>query len=920
MNRFCRLLWGKPSSVTIRADLIVYEVDGCKGSLPLSEYRNSHCEDTILGLFGCDLILAGSGNQRVVIPGLKKKDAVFLKDRLDKEARELLIRKARAFIEKNEEEIEVAWETLQTDKYISKRELCNWIEKYSEIRGLAFIPESSISSEAAKQCLKVFLDPDNWRRSRNDVWVIKEIEDHGAFLDSVTGKSLTVNQKKAVVAHDNAVLVVAGAGTGKTTTVITKVAYLLRRGLCKAEDIMLLSFSKAAANELRERIASVTDKQIEARTFHSLGLEIVTEATGVKPAIAGKNTEKILIQILSGIMIEGGKLASQLVRYMAYDFYPDKKEHDFRSKKTQLSWATQIDITTLNGEQVKSNQEAQIANWLLLNGIRYEYESAYRQTKTGNRVRRVYKPDFYLPDYDIYIEHWGISRAGETRHGINREKYMEQMRWKQELHHKFETTLVETFSYQGFEGDLEQSLEKQLRARGVEIRPLSSEELSKMKCIRERAKVMATFLARCMALYKGNHESFELLSQKLQDPKAADREKRFLPIFESVLEKYQAILDMRGEIDFGDMITKAASLVRSGEYKSRFSVIIIDEFQDISKGRAFLIQCLLNQIEDARLTCVGDDWQSIYRFNGSDVSLMTEFDENWGDSIKINLDQTQRFGQELEELSTKFITSNPRQIQRDLKGSGSLGHAAVHITKNDAKTIIKEIQSTSALTDPDVLILGRYNHSIEKVDSHFKSMTAHQSKGLEADYVIIQDLGVGKYGFPSGIEDDPIISLFLAEREDHPNAEERRLFYVALTRARKEVWLIPAMNGTSPFIEELIEDEKYTGLVTRDKHLVEEGIACPECSGDMLVRTNRMGGVFLGCGYYPRCSGTISGCPKCGKSIPKRQDGAAVCSSCDWSSPACSQKGCHHGYKIQRTGPHGVFTGCSEFSKTGCRG
>jgi len=924
-----RLLWGKPSAVVVRGDSIIFEVDGTKGSLPLAEYQNSHCEETFLGLFGTDLILLGQGGQRFTVPGLKKKDAVFLKGRLDMASRELATRRARVFLEEKDDEIRGAWDSLQHDHYISKRELFAWMGKYSEIKGLAYIPVTAISSEEALSCRMVFLDADAWRKGRNDVWVANEIREKEAFLDSVTGKTLTPSQKEAVVTHDNAVLVVAGAGTGKTTTVITKVAYLLQKGICRPEDILLLTFSKAAAKELRERITSVTDAKIEARTFHSLGLEIIKEGSG-KPAFSGKasDIERILNQILAKIMEEGSEATKLLIRYLAYAFYPEKKEHEFPDQKSQLSWASRNDITTLNEEKVKSNQEAQIANWLLLNGINYEYETAYKGAKTGTKERRIYKPDFYLPGYDIYIEHFGISRDGKTKWGIDPKDYLRQMEWKQQLHKTYETTLVETYSYQGFEGDLEQHLEKQLLALGVEIKPLTKEELTKLKSLQERVRVMASFLARCLSLYKENPEGSELISQRFNDPQLGHREKSFLSLFSVVLDRYQSTLEKRGEIDFGDMITKAATLVRSGEYQSRFKVIIIDEFQDISKGRAFLIQSLLDQVEDPRLLCVGDDWQSIYRFNGSDVTLMTQFDRHWEDPVKINLRETQRFGQELQEVSTRFITSNPGQIQRTLVGRGSLGRPAVHITRKEASAILEQIKESTGSAEgacPDVIVLGRYKHSLDGVwgdkpaKNLPKGMTVHASKGLEADYVIVRDLGVGRYGFPTEIEDDPIISLFLAEGEGFENAEERRLFYVALTRARKEVWLLPGMNGISPFLEELMNDPKYEGFVAWDDGVIQPGVECPECAGPMLVRSKKSDGTkFLGCAYHPRCSGILPGCPQCGQSILKRKDKVVSCEQCDWSAQACPKRECRHGYMILRT--NGNFLGCSSYFKTGCRG
>jgi len=98
------------------------------------------------------------------------------------------------------------------------------------------------------------------------------------------------------------------------------------------------------------------------------------------------------------------------------------------------------------------------------------------------------------------------------------------------------------------------------------------------------------------------------------------------------------------------------------------------------------------------------------------------------------------------------------------------------------------------------------------------SLTVHRSKGLEADYVILDGLTADKFGFPSEIEDDPLLGLVLARQDNYPHAEERRLFYVALTRARHQVHLIVDRNQPSPFALELLSNEYEVMHIGRDMH------------------------------------------------------------------------------------------------------
>ena len=188
-------------------------------------------------------------------------------------------------------------------------------------------------------------------------------------------------------------------------------------------------------------------------------------------------------------------------------------------------------------------------------------------------------------------------------------------------------------------------------------------------------------------------------------------------------------------------------------------------------------------------------------------------------------------------------------------------------------------------------------------------MTVHGSKGLEADYVVVLGLCSGKWAFPTEVAADPILSLALAAPEDHPNAEERRLFYVAMTRARRHAFLLADGGPASSFVQELI-DGSYD--ITVFGRLPESKVPCPKCVEGHLVRREnaRDRGTFYGCSNWPYCEHAQAPCPNCGKGLPVKKDGEFHCRNCGKSVEACPNG---DGWLRTRTGTYGRFLGCSNW-------
>jgi len=827
----------------------------------------------------------------------------------------------------------------RADAYFTHHAFSSWMMAYGHLR--QYIAASNLDSlpadlcEAVQRLQQIFKDGRELVTERNDHYVERLLGEYKAWFDTQEKFPLTPRQREAIAIDENNCLAVAGAGTGKTSVVIGKVGFILERKLFKPEEILLLAFSRKAKTEIEERILSKFNAPLQARTFHSLGLEIVAAVEKRKPSLSIlSEDEKELENALHRYLMELLKdpfSAVQLIEYFTHYLIPYRSDFEFPTHHEYIQYLKAHDIRSLKGEKVKSLEESVIANWFFLNGIPYNYEKDYK-FNTATLEFRQYKPDFYLPESEIYLEHFGVDRNGKTAPWVDQEKYWEGIEWKRKVHEEHGTTLIETYSYQYKERTLLSELEARLIEKSVEIRPLSQEEIIKALDANRSIPILVLLLKSFLNLFRGSHLSIDDLRKKAKERPDAERALAFVDIFARVNSKYEAELQASGEIDFNGMIGKAANYVRSGKYPTRFKYIIVDEFQDISQGRYNLLGALLDRIPDRRLLSVGDDWQSIYRFTGSDLCIMKDFEDHFGYTKKVSLDQAFRFNQELLDFSSRFILKNPLQIKKSLRAHTSLGGPAIRVItaksgetgERQLKEALSEIQGREGSREVKVLLIGRYNHMIPHNLSALKTshpslklsfMSAHSSKGLEADYAILLGMVSGKYGFPTEIVDDPMLDLVLSEDSVFPNAEERRLFYVAVTRAKKMAFLITHEITKSGFIEE-IEDASYRHLVSSDR-VGSTAVRCSRCNGGLLVLRKGNFRPFWGCSNYPFCDATSEVCFTCKEGVMLRNEKVFVCSrqGCGETAPLCPS--CKQGMLIVKDGRHGPFLGCTNWRAKG---
>jgi DNA helicase-4 len=724
-----------------------------------------------------------------------------------------------------------------------------------------------------------------WRRpfaeiasGLNQRHLTKELTDSKAFFDTIEKSALSEEQVRAVVCFDNRVLLVAAAGSGKTSTMVAKAGYALKKGYFAADRMLLLAFNNDAAAELRTRIKARLEPlglpadKVVAKTFHAFGLDVIGAATGKKPSLApwvesGRDIEALLE------MVDRLKDADPAFR-MNWDLFRLVFQEDLpkfgKEEEGSDSWdrvSQRGGFWTLHNEVVKSRGEQLIANWLFYNGVNYVYEAPYKH-ETADPTHRQYQPDFYLPDIDAYLEHWALDEKGEPPPDFS--GYKDGMEWKKRVHVECGTKLLETTMAGLWSGRAFSYLETELTKMGIKLDPNPDRDAPGRKPIENPrlARMFRSFLTHT----KSNRLTVAKLRKGVETGGAGQfrfRHAMFLAIFEKIWNAWESRLNADKCIDFEDMLNLAADCIESGRWESPYELVMVDEFQDASQARARLISGLVKK-PDRYLFAVGDDWQSINRFAGADLSVMTDFEARFGPASILKLETTFRCPQALCDISTRFVEKNPKQLRKSVRSPRIDVLEPVRIIRvTDERKIRSAVDASLdelAKAQPEghtakVYVLGRYRKDEAYLPSRYDAsrvkvefLTVHSSKGLEADHIIIPGMTSETLGFPSRIADDSVLQLAMPSGDPLEYAEERRLFYVALTRARLTVTLVTVATKESPFITELVRD---LGITVRNVDGSESsGEVCPSCGQGFLVERRGKYGLFMGCTSFPRCTHT----------------------------------------------------------------
>lgn len=686
--------------------------------------------------------------------------------------------------------------------------------------------------------------------------------------------SLNERQREAVISDQKRLLVLAGAGSGKTKTLLQKLVYLIEEKSVSPSSILAITFTKNAANEMIDRLImiadqsgtfqkTISDKNIAAvakdqerrsyakrfkwienltlRTFHSfcymvlrnygvnefdnkfriIGDEKRDEDDEMSKYVAPETAFEVFHKILIELCEDTNYLLN-LKRYVL-DYVVDKLHVEKFRKNLPKDGKY---FTTLNGIKVRSKSEQYIADWLYRHNLQFEYEPLL------NIKDFEFNPDFYIPAANVYIEH------------VSNRSYA--MRDKEEQFEKGRLLLVKTYEQMTknsalFNHTLDTIIRSRVSKDGCSNRSVSYRE--EFNNYHEDVKDFLRMVMRITDMIKVEGlelSEIEVKSQQDQHERVRDFYKLALPL----VEKYKDYCVDKSYLDFNDMIARTISLFKNHsdileKFKLKYRYILVDEFQDVNNLQVELIKMLLT--DDTQLFCVGDDWQSIYGFRGSNVSYIIEFEKHFSNSSVIKLNLNYRSTENIVGASNEVIKRNKFKVEKEVKASKKSEHKIVVYAGNEeeenlnfcthrVRELFKE-----GLTPDDILFLYRrsamykpYFYRFKNENLKVQAKTIHAAKGLEAKVVFIIGLHEGYGGFPDIWLKDRVFQVIKKANHDQLLEEERRLFYVAITRAKDKLFLITEKGNESSFLKEI--PESFTVKTTTVlAPVVEKVLSCENC-------------------------------------------------------------------------------------------
>ena len=668
------------------------------------------------------------------------------------------------------------------------------------------------------------------RKQNNEKYIETEKQNQKHYFENMFKNideniKLDEEQIKIILTDEDNQMVIAGAGSGKTTTITAKVNYLIEKKNIKDEEILIISFTNKAVNELKERINKDFKHNVKIQTFHKFGYDIIKNNQINPPKIETEN-EKIIKKYIEQELLTDKKQLKRLLDFFLYYFeiseeyiiindykkynnYKNKTKYKTLKQKIEYINQNQKPDKTIQEEYTENINETKIANYLYMNNIEYQYKKPYKYNEK------------YIPDFTIitnnetyYIEQININQ-------YNTFKYRKKLTKLKKIHKKHKTKLIEIY-----EGDVIEQLKSQLKKNNIKHQPKQIEEIFN-QIIQQNDNTYTKFINLCktfITLFKSKgYEEQDIKNIKI----TSKRTELFINIIEKLYKYYQQTLKQQNKIDFDDMINEANNIItQKNEITLKYKYIIIDEYQDISECRYNLIKNISNKLKN-KIMVVGDDWQCIYSFASSNINLFTQFQKNVEHCEVQKITKTYRNSQELIDIAGKFIQKNQNQIKKHLISNKTLKNPITiikHNTKNKQKKLLKALDYiiTKYGQKKTILILGRYTFDKNEIidnknlieqnnkitykkyeKTKIEYMTIHSAKGLGYDNVIIINTKNETLGFPSKIKTDPILEQLITIDKTIKYSEERRLFYVALTRTKNETIILTQKNNSSIFIDEL---------------------------------------------------------------------------------------------------------------------
>ncbi len=688
---------------------------------------------------------------------------------------------------------------------------------------------------------------------------------------------LNEKQKSAVLSENRRVLVLAGAGSGKTKTVISKLQHLVFEKNVKPSGILAITFTKNATNEMIDRLIIENDDsgtyaeiinskfltkaqkdeerfkrktdaawldKLTIRTFHSLcysilrnngnpvfdnQFKLVTDEKGVetevgKTNISAPETSKDIFHKLLILACNNKNYLLKFKRYIL-DYFVDRQRID--KAMTALHGKGQKTYTTLKGEIVKSKSERDIADWLYRHNIRYLYEKEIN-VKDFN-----FKPDFYIPQADLFLEH-----KSELSYPLE-EKEKQFREGGRNCVITYENIMNDSAL---FNLAMERIVLGRITETLTEDAGLNYEE--EFKSYHDKVNKFLKLSMELQSMMKAEDvDPDDALKAARQN--AHERVRHFYELAIPLIKDYQVYCTNKSYLDFDDLIILTIKLLKEHPeardlYQQKFRYVMVDEFQDVNSLQVKLLDVLLTP--DTQLFCVGDDWQAIYGFRGSNVDYIVNFEKHFPSSEIHKLDINYRSTQSIVGASNEVIRNNRNQIGKDISAfKKDPSHIEIYRAKkpgeDDLKFFVDKVRSLQEMgyTKEDILVLSRrskmatpYFNALKNSKLFASFKTIHASKGLEARAVFIVGLSEGDGGFPDVWLDDAIFRVIKDTKYDMLLEEERRLFYVAITRAKDELFLITELGNESQFIDE-IPKAFFQKAASITNSPIEAPRLCPAC-------------------------------------------------------------------------------------------
>ncbi|EPZ86795.1 UvrD-helicase domain-containing protein [Burkholderia cenocepacia] len=919
----CRLGWATRWSAEIDADIVrVRAENDARASVLDVSLRAQR------GWIWSSLHFEGTEIRR--LRGLSHQDAARFVTAIS-HAKAVALKRLEADLGVDEKTLVPLWQDVvrehSADRYLTARERATLLDRIAaekERLDGAFARSRNphakrfTISEELKQAILYLRtlnhDGDRLLRQRNDEFVERELERWRGFFAYCEERALTDEQARAAITFEENTLLIAAAGSGKTSTVVGKVAYALVKGIVRPEEILCLAFNGKAAAEiavrtnarLRAMIADVcpidpaiknrvrvlvdSGVRIESRTFHSLGRKIVEQVEGRGLRLSESAENAVRLKRAVERCKKEPKFAADWLLLQSVARFPNPPVSRFHSEVEYLEYLRGMwrqrklgykdkefadGILTMGcTKPVRSFEEVAISNWLFVNGIDFEYEAAYAEGAEKLCPGATWTPDFTYGVQGtagvslIVHEHFALDENGEAPKFFKNPKgYAKEADRKKRILSGLDARHFWTTSAEFRDGTLFDKLRVRLLAAGIVLRPRSSEEvLAKLKDI----GVLEDFdlVARAVSQIRQNGWDHQTLVERLAEQSEPARARLFLQVVWPVAMAVNELLKADKCIDYDEMIRRALGYLHDRPDLLPYRFILADEFQDTAPGRGDMIRKMLHAREDSLFFAVGDDWQAINRFAGSDLRFFREFGSMFNRRAAADkqcaLTQTFRSNQGIADVGRTFVLRNGSQMPKTVEAYDRTREAVIDVrtykAEREPEALINEILTSWVSQHPpgrkpSVFILGRYGkyhaggltaQQLAELDEKWADRiellktkdkeppslytTMHTSKGLQADYVLIVGMYRAEHDFfcfPSEREDDPLLQLVLPPKEALSDADERRLFYVALTRAKHRVALLTQQQYPSPYVLELLHTHRDgTVLFNGTQELPPQ---CPQC-------------------------------------------------------------------------------------------